>query len=166
MDGRPRAQANGVFNDVAPIRLAQVTDGLSHTLFVTEKATAFFRDLDAVDPTIFNRQGWYVSGNWGDTLMTTFYPPNMPLKVAPGAGDAHAFAASSLHPGGFNALMGNGAVRFVRETIDSWPFDPISGNPCGASRHPDGWWRDLPRGGVWQALATRNGGEAVSADDF
>ena len=49
------------------------------------------------------------------------YPPNMFRKVSYAAGANHAYAASSLHPGGLNALMGDGSVRFIKETIDSWP---------------------------------------------
>jgi hypothetical protein len=155
------AQADGCFNDLAPIRLASIGDGLSHTIFVSEKATTRFRALDAIDPVISARYGWYVAGNWGDTLMTTFYPPNMIRTVAALAGAAHTRAASSLHPGGLHALMGDGSVRFVSDSIDTWPFDPITGAPAGATRQPGGWWENLPAPGIWQALATRTGGEVL-----
>jgi prepilin-type N-terminal cleavage/methylation domain-containing protein len=161
VDGRLRAQADGVFNDQSPVGLGQVADGLGQTLFVAEKATTLFGDLDAVDPSLHDRLGWYVAGNWGDTLLTTFYPPNMPFRVALAAGRAHTRAASSLHPGGLNALLGDGSVHFLRDSIDSWPFDPATGQPAGARRAAGGWWVDLPRPGVWQALASRAGGEVV-----
>ncbi len=164
--GKLRAQANGSFNDLSPITLSSVGDGLSQTLFVTEKSTTAFRALDAVDPTIFPKRGWWTTGNWGDTLMTTFYPPNMLSKVSLAVGSAHTNAASSLHPGGVNALMGDGSARFIKETIQSWPFDPITGNPDGARQHPGGWWEDSPTPGIWQAIATRNGGELASDEGF
>ena len=47
--------------------------------------------------------------------------------------------ASSLHPGGANVLMGDGSVRFVKESV---AVD------------------------VWRALGTRNGGEVVSSDSY
>jgi prepilin-type N-terminal cleavage/methylation domain-containing protein/prepilin-type processing-associated H-X9-DG protein len=46
---------------------------------------------------------------------------------------------SSYHPGGANVLMGDGSVRFVKDSIS------------------------LP---AWRALSTRNGGEVVSASDY
>jgi len=133
--------------------------------FITEKATTTFRALDAVNPAIFPKQGWWTTGNWGDTLMTSFYPVNMIRKVGLAVGTPHTYAASSLHPGGVNGLMGDGSVRFIKETVQSWPFDPLTGAPSGAARDPGGWWTGLPRPGVWQGLATRNGGETASASD-
>jgi prepilin-type N-terminal cleavage/methylation domain-containing protein/prepilin-type processing-associated H-X9-DG protein len=163
--GPLRNQANGSFCDLSPITLASIGDGLSQTLFVTEKATTTFLALDAVDPVISSTSGWWTTGNWGDTLMTTFYPPNMFKKVSALAGFAQTAAASSLHPGGVNALMGDGAVRFIKETVQSWPFDPATGNPAGASLDPGGgWWERVPPAGVWQALATRGGGEVITSD--
>lgn len=163
-ESKDAAQANGCFVDRWPVRLASVTDGLSHTLFAAEKATTRFADLDIVDPVYFTRFGWYFNGNWGDTLLTTFYPPNAYKKVSLGAVRARVTSASSLHPGGFNALMGDGSVRFIKETIQSWPFDPSTGVPSGATYDTGGWWANAPAPGVWQALATRAGGESVSDD--
>jgi prepilin-type N-terminal cleavage/methylation domain-containing protein/prepilin-type processing-associated H-X9-DG protein len=167
---RPQSQAiaqnNGVFHDVSPIGLASVADGLSNTMFMAEKATTTYRELDVVDPENFSRYGWYITGNYGDTLFTTFYPPNMYRKAAIGAGGAHSYAASSLHPGGLNVLMGDGSVRFIKDTIQTWPFDALSGQPIGAKRNPEGWWENVPSPGVWQALSTRSGGEVISADAY
>lgn len=159
--GTLASQANGVFSDRGLMRSAQVKDGLGNTLFVVEKATTIFRNLDRVDPTLYNRFGWYITGNWGDTLATAFYPPNMPFKVALVAGQAHTRAASSQHPGGFHALFGDGSVRFLKDSIESWPHDPLTGGPVGATTAADGSWTNVPKPGVWQSLATRGGGEAV-----
>ncbi|MBX6314224.1 MAG: DUF1559 domain-containing protein [Isosphaeraceae bacterium] len=160
------AQADGCLGDAAPITLASITDGLSNTIVVAEKATSTFRPLEAVDPLIFRRYGWYFTGNWGDTLFTTFYPPNMFRKVALAASPAHTAAVSSLHSGGVNALMGDGSVRFIKDTVQSWPFDPLTGQPIGARLSPDGWWEGAPRPGGWQALGTRASGEVLGADEF
>jgi prepilin-type N-terminal cleavage/methylation domain-containing protein/prepilin-type processing-associated H-X9-DG protein len=159
-------QANGVFNDLGATRLATITDGLSQTLFVVERATTDLRSLDSVNPSLYNRYGWYITGNWGDTLATTFYPPNTIERVALAAGRVHAQSASSLHAGGFNALFGDGSVRFIKDTIDTWPFNTLSGAPRGAVRNRGGWWTNLPSPGVWQKLASRGGGEVLSADSY
>jgi prepilin-type processing-associated H-X9-DG protein len=99
-------------------------------------------------------------------MFTTLYPPNMINKVALGAGSAHAYAASSLHPGGINAMMGDGSVRFIRDKIQTWAFDSLTGRPAGASLTAGGWWINLPSEGVWQALGTRNGNEVIGDEGF
>ncbi len=160
------AQSNGVFNDLAPIRLASITDGLSNTLFVAEKSTTILQELDIVNPILFGKHGWYITGNWGDTLVTTLYPPNAYEKVTLGATAAWTNSASSLHHGGVNVLMGDGSVRFIKDSIQSWLLNPVSGGPAGASRSAGGWWVNLPAPGVWQSLATRSSGEVIGSGSF
>lgn len=160
---RVLAQADGTFNDRAPIRLADIGDGTGFTIFVSEKAVTLYQRFDTDDMPLSRRYGWSITGNWGDTLLTTFYPPNL-VHRGTKSGLAHACSASSLHPGGIHLLMGDGSARFISDTIQSWAFDPGSGEPVGARRNPGGWWENLPAPGVWQALGTRSGGEAVPVD--
>lgn len=160
------AQNNGLFHDIYPMRFASVSDGLSNTIFVMEKSTTTLRDLDAVDPTLYRKHGWYITGNWGDTLASTMYPPNARKKVAIGASQAHTSSASSLHPGGVNVLLGDGSVRFIKETIQSWPVDDLTGSPTGSRLNAAGFWQDVPPAGVWQNLSTRAGGEQVPSDAY
>lgn len=160
------AQCNGVFNDVSPIRLASVTDGLSHTIFVAEKATTVLQELNSLNPQYEAQHGWYITGNWGDTLITALYPPNACDKVAASSFTAWTNSATSMHPGGLNALMGDGSVRFIKDTIQTWPFSTISGNPAGALQNAYGAWVNLPPAGVWQALSTRNGSELIGSDGY
>ena len=95
-------------------------------------------------------------GNTSQSGFTTAWPPN---KVTPGqyggtsvsdtdliaireenGGPTFAAITSrSYHPGGVNALMGDGSVRFVKDTIS---------------------------GQTWRALGTVAGGEVVSSDSF
>jgi prepilin-type N-terminal cleavage/methylation domain-containing protein/prepilin-type processing-associated H-X9-DG protein len=160
------SQCNGVFNDLAPIGLASVTDGLSNTIFMAEKATTILQELNALNPQYAAQHGWYITGNWGDTLITTLYPPNACDKVAGASLAAWTNSASSMHPGGLNVLMGDGSVRFIKDSVQSWPFDPISGYPAGASQNGQGAWVNLPPPGVWQMLSTRAGSELVGADAY
>jgi prepilin-type processing-associated H-X9-DG protein len=156
-------QNDGVICDVAPIRLSNVADGLSNTVFLTEKATTFLQVWDAVSPVIYRDHGWYVSGNWGDSLTTGFYPPNAYKRVSGLAAEAQYFSASSMHPGLVNVVMGDGSVRPIKDTIDSWPAQ-AGGIPEGTKQDHRGFWTNLPRRGVWQALTTRAGGEAATAN--
>ncbi len=164
--GQLMAQANGSIGDAAPITTASIRDGLSNTIFVAEKAVTTFEDLDSFDPTISRHFGEWTTGNLGFTLFTTFYPPNYYKVGTTNLWWAWLNGASSLHPGGLNVLMGDGSVRFVKETIQSWPTDQLTGYPVGADRTPGGWWLNVPKPGVWQALSTRSGGEVVDSTDF
>jgi prepilin-type N-terminal cleavage/methylation domain-containing protein/prepilin-type processing-associated H-X9-DG protein len=160
------AQSDGCLGDIAPIRPASVSDGLSQTILVSEKATTTFHILDEANPLLFSRYGWYFAGNMGDTLFTTFYPPNAYLRISPLAGSKVTFAASSLHPGGVNALFADGSVHFIKDSINTWPYDSLLGQPIGASQNTSGWWVGMPPAGVWQKLSTRSGGDFVDSSAY
>lgn len=86
---------------------------------------------------------------------TTAWPPNKRIQGGPnmqytdmdinskrektGGPSFAAVTARSYHPGGVNALLGDGSVRFVKSTINGW---------------------------VWRALGTVQGGEVISAADW
>lgn len=152
VDPKAVADANGCINDLAPITFASVTDGLSSTMVVAEKSTTILRDSS--DPqTVENRAGWWFLGETGYTLVVASYPPNAYKKVPPSNGFAWECTASSLHPGGINGLMGDGSVRFFKDSIQSTPLTS-EGIPLAS---PDG---------VWQKLSTRNGSEIIANDDY
>ncbi len=78
-----------------------------------------------------------------------------------------AEAASSFHPGGVNAAMVDGSVRFIKESIDTWSIDPTSGWPQGVTRDVSVWnMGPGARVGIWQALGSVNGGEVISSDAY
>ena len=84
-------------------------------------------------------------GNFQHDLQPRFRPELANLLGMNGSmmmsmtGWADDIPASSNHPGGANVLMGDGAVHFIKDSIDL---------------------------GVWRALATRNGGEVISGDSL
>ncbi|QDU36294.1 putative major pilin subunit [Maioricimonas rarisocia] len=87
---------------------------------------------------------------------TTIIPPNGP-SCAQGtnnnADSTHVvIAPTSLHTGGVHALMADGAVRFITENIDSGDLSATA--PTQGETGPSPY-------GVWGALGTKAGGEAV-----
>jgi prepilin-type processing-associated H-X9-DG protein len=93
-----------------PTGFAEVTDGLASTLMVVESA----------EPVTWTK------------------PEDLPFNNEP-ARPPGLLGARSNHPGGFNALFGDGSVRFIKLTINPTTF---------------------------RALITKSGGEIVAADDF
>ena len=87
---------------------------------------------------------WWTSGNYGDTVFTTLYPPNVGTSSTAGItpkGLAYYYptAATSRHPGGLNMAFCDGSVRFIKNSIN------------------------LP---VYWALSTRNENEIISSDAY
>lgn len=142
VDPSKAAKSNGCMNDLPNISLASVTDGLSNTMVIAEKSFTILSGTKSfVTNDLGEHYGLWFFGDIGDTLYVADGPPNMYKTVGSWNAPAWVWTASSLHPGGVNVLMGDGSVRFIKETIDST--------------------EDEGKFGVWQKLATRNGGEVI-----
>jgi prepilin-type N-terminal cleavage/methylation domain-containing protein/prepilin-type processing-associated H-X9-DG protein len=168
-----RAGGNGLFMEQEVIRPSQVTDGLSQTVLYSEGSMGILSDDERLYET-----PWWVSGWMAGTLFNSLYPVN-PQRNAVGddwAPDglyhAYTIAVSSEHPGGANAALADGSVRFIKNSINTWTIDRTTGLPIGWKRDPKSSYGNLiPAGpqaqiGVWQKLTTRNWGEVFSADAY
>jgi prepilin-type N-terminal cleavage/methylation domain-containing protein/prepilin-type processing-associated H-X9-DG protein len=96
---------------------------------------------------------FWADGNPHETAMTTAWPPNKPVidpntgldtdletrLVSQGGPTFAALNARSYHPGGVDALFGDGSVHFIKSTINGF---------------------------TWRALGTIRGGEVVSSSDY
>jgi prepilin-type N-terminal cleavage/methylation domain-containing protein/prepilin-type processing-associated H-X9-DG protein len=94
---------------------------------------------------------WFSSYPWHVAVLsyTHMGPPNSVSCQNPSTenfgswltfvGPSHSAPPNSNHPGGVNMALGDGSVRFIKDTVNL-----------------QSWW----------ALGTRNGGEVVSADSY
>jgi prepilin-type processing-associated H-X9-DG protein len=68
--------------------------------------------------------------------------------------------ATSEHSGGVNGLMGDGAVRFITETIEYGDLSIAPWAPGPADKHGIRPQSGQSAYGVWGALGSKNGGES------
>jgi len=133
--------ANGVFYVKSKHNVGAIPDGTSNTVFASEI-------LVVPDNTTTNDlRGRYSNSWYGNNNFVTTQPPNTTVADQVGyqgistvrspsaAATATGLFARSNHTGGVNALIGDGSVRFVSNTI----------NPV-----------------TWAAMGTREGGEVLS----
>jgi prepilin-type N-terminal cleavage/methylation domain-containing protein/prepilin-type processing-associated H-X9-DG protein len=168
-----KAGWNGVMYHESAVTIASITDGTSNTMSFGERGHGLF------DPVTQMTWDWWVSGL--RTQLTTLVPPNPQKKekafsptgsgsvTVGGTTSTWEVAASSFHPGGCNFAFCDGSVRFIKDTINSWPNNTTNGFPPGATINPTTGVISLAPGfavGVYQALSTRAGGEVISSDAF
>ena len=127
-------QPDGVFYAMSSTRIADISDGVSNTIFIVEtrepgaavwidggtSAVASRRYLDSNPPTYAGPEN---SLNF------------QPYYAAKGNGIDALFGPSSMHLGGINHLFGDGSVQNISPNINA---------------------------GVYDALVTRAGGEATN----
>jgi prepilin-type N-terminal cleavage/methylation domain-containing protein len=138
----PPVPADGVFYRNSQTRVADVSDGLSNTFFVGERGTRL--------ASVTWLGGIYGSGvpknplngapsTWrgeGAAVHVLGHASSVPGH-APNGSSGHVDDFGSFHPTGVLFLRGDGSVRVLNDTIDP---------------------------AVYQAMATRAGGEALAAD--
>jgi prepilin-type processing-associated H-X9-DG protein len=161
----PRAAAlNGMFTINTALPISAITDGTSNTIMLSERANGKFTAKDR------NCYCWWPDSVATDTIFTTLYPLN-PFNKVPVVSEEYSSswdsAASSFHPGGANFGFADGSVRFVKDSISTWPFNPSTGFPNGVT-DSNGYLILAPgtQYGVYQMLSTRNGGEVISSDSY
>ena len=165
-----QANANGLFYSQSAVQFSSITDGLSSTMAFGERAHSQLNAADAMN------WHWWTSGNFGDTTFSTLYPMNPFRKLQLNTTatqnegvsglDAYVGSASSFHPGGANFAMMDGSVHFLKDSMQTWAYNPLTGLPMGVSQDANGIYHMVPGSfkGIYQALSTRNGKEVISAD--
>jgi prepilin-type N-terminal cleavage/methylation domain-containing protein/prepilin-type processing-associated H-X9-DG protein len=121
----------GVVRQVYPVRVAEITDGTSNTLLVSEKLLNLaFLGQRAPD----DNQG-YTAGWNHDTVRKSSRPPLRDYSAPFGDG-AGRFGSS--HPNGINAALADGSVRSISYTIDRRTFS-LLGNKSDGQPLPASW---------------------------
>jgi prepilin-type N-terminal cleavage/methylation domain-containing protein/prepilin-type processing-associated H-X9-DG protein len=158
------AALNGIFTINIAFPVSAITDGTSNTFMFSERADGKFTAADR------DCYCWWPDSVAADTIFTTLYPlnPFSKVPVVPGeSGSSWDSSASSFHPGGANFAFADGSVRFLKDSISAWPFNPVTGFPVGVTDN-NGFLILAPgtQYGVYQMLSTRNGGEVISSDSY
>jgi prepilin-type N-terminal cleavage/methylation domain-containing protein/prepilin-type processing-associated H-X9-DG protein len=158
------APPNGVFYGSSATRFADVTDGLSNTGIFSERVLADFTNgvvspiadvfFSPAAPTTLDgavqacqainiddpasQFPLFMGAPWinGQHVFLHVTPPDT-RSCGFFAALRACMPPSSRHPGGVNLLLGDGSVRFVKDTVNL---------------------------GTWRALGTRAGGEVISSD--
>ncbi|MHC5538271.1 DUF1559 family PulG-like putative transporter [Singulisphaera rosea] len=159
-----KSQANGMYYFYSSSTIAGITDGTSNTMAIAEVA------YGRVTPAEQGCWAWWTSGNYADTMFTTMYPMNPFNKSSDGGtaginADQWVCAASSFHPGGANFLFCDGSVKFLKDTISTWPVPNGASVPPQINAGANSFIATAPFP-TYMALSTRNGGEVISADSY
>ena len=135
---------DGIYFAVSKVRIAEVKDGTSNTLMVSET-------ILSPDIVWHDIRGRYYNPAHGGVMFTTRLPPNTmvpdqfnwcnpePVKRAPCVNTTTDMFLTprSYHPGGVDVALVDGSVRYVRDTVQQ---------------------------SIFQGYGTKNGGETGNLD--
>lgn len=100
----------------------------------------------------------------------TIGPPNSNICTEQNAGNSGYYHASSRHQGGAHILMGDGAVKFITDSIDAGDWRNRNGaDAYGGGAAPEGAQPYQQAGaksgyGLWGALGTRAARETIDEE--
>jgi prepilin-type N-terminal cleavage/methylation domain-containing protein/prepilin-type processing-associated H-X9-DG protein len=157
-------QINGLFTANRGIPFAEISDGTSQTMLLSERAHGLLTGED------LQYWHWWADSVSMDTRFWTIFPLN-PFHKIPDTPETYSSAytssSSSFHPNGAYFAFADGSVRFLKDSINSWATDG-AGYPLGVSEDDQGIFHLKPgtRLGIYQMLSTRAGNELIAADSY
>ncbi len=107
----------GPVGNTKPTRMAQITDGTSNTIAVSEKR--LHPSLYETGDDWHDDRGW--TAGWdGDTVRATYYPigPDQDSTTANINNRNYGFCLGSAHSAGVFALFGDGSVHTITYDVD------------------------------------------------
>lgn len=121
----PLTGSNGGFSQNSRLKMRDITDGTSNFIIAGERSWTInlggSRNPLCRGGSIFglgaNSTAATEANNQGAALATGAFPINSPIIAA--ASDECEYGYSSRHRGGAQVLLGDGAVRFLSENIES-----------------------------------------------
>ena len=158
------AQINGLFTANRGVGFAEISDGTSQTMLLSELAPGIPTGEDS------RFWHWWADSVSVDTRFWTIFPLN-PFRKIPDTPETYSSAytssASSFHPNGAYFAFADGSVRFLKDSINSWAADS-TGYPLGVSEDDQGFFHLKPgtQLGIYQMLSTRACNESISADSY
>jgi prepilin-type N-terminal cleavage/methylation domain-containing protein len=139
---------DGIFYACSKTRFADVTDGLSNTIFIGESHTDpdFVKDGQGMDFWIIGSpqaDPCACNGGTGGTEFTeavgsTFVQLNAQIKAPGVSGQLMELSFGSYHVGGAMMMMGDGSISFVSDTIDATVFRALGSRNMGEVASIDG----------------------------
>src|SRR6056297_112751 len=109
---------------------------------------------------IWQRGRRWADGHWHSTAVMTVLPPNAPSCLRNSDPNDGLASLSSYHNGGAHALMGDGAVRFITDSVESGDLSrpPVAN---GGGFTPPGTQSPY---GLWGAMGTVRAGETATLE--
>jgi prepilin-type N-terminal cleavage/methylation domain-containing protein/prepilin-type processing-associated H-X9-DG protein len=157
---------NGVIFMSSNVRLSEITDGTSGTMIFAEHCHG--RLVSSAPPEFYQ---WWNSSYYTDTLICTYYPVNSDTSTILSSTKPSEYfqIVGSFHPGGANIGMCDGSVKFIKDSVQSLPFNPGTGkNDAFIYSSSTFTWSIAPgiRLGVWQSLSTRDFSDVFASDSY
>lgn len=114
--------------------------------------------LDSVQPWGEHGTFWFVGRPLANGFSANLPPNSLTCSFGGSASGAVMGGVSSFHPGGANAAMLDGSVRYIRDNIDTGDLHPKEKALIETNQATEG----PSTYGVWGALGSINGGESAS----